>query len=132
LTIIIIIADTLNSTKTKFDFSMSANKFKPFEINNLNPVITKKQESKEIKLLRQSFSKGSMNSTLTNFKRFKSNDKSFGHLNSNQFSNNNSNKWHEMGNVFKNGFKNKFDKIKIKKKDKFFEELKNKRLIGNK
>ena len=73
-----------------------------------------------------------MNSTLTNFKRFKSNDKNFGHLNSNKFTNNNNNKWHEMGNVFKNGFKNKFDKIKIKKKDKFFEELKNKRFIGNK
>ena len=123
-------SDTLNSTKTKFDFSMSSNKFKPFDINNLNPVITKKQENKEITLLRQSFSKVSMNSTLTNFKRFKSNDKSFGHLNSNKFANNNN--WHEMGNVFKNGFKNKFDKIKIKKKDKFFEELKNKRFIGNK
>jgi hypothetical protein len=81
---------------------MSANKFKPFDINNLNPVITKKQENKEIKLLRQSFSKVSMNSTLTNFKRFKSNDKSFGHFNSNKFTNNNN--WHEMGNVFKNGF----------------------------
>ena len=110
---------------------MSANKFKSFDLNNLNPVITKNQENKEIQLLRQSFSKGSMNLTLTNFKRFNSNDKTFGHLNSSKFTNNN-NKWHEMGIVFKNGFKNKFDKIKIKKKDKFFEELKNKRLIGNK
>ena len=123
-------SDTLNSTKTKFDFSMSMKKFKPFDINNLNPVITKKQENKEIKLLRQSFSKSSMNSTATNFKRFKSNDKKFGHPNMDKFSKNNN--WNNVGNIFKKGFNNRFDKIKIKKGDKFFEELKNKRLIGNK
>ena len=125
-------ADTLNSTKTKFDFSISLKKFRPIDVNNLNPVITKKKENKEIKLLRQSFSKGSMNSTATNFKRFKSNDKSFGHLNMNKFPKKNNNNWPGMGEVFSKGFNNKYDKIKIKKDDIFFQELKNKRLAGNK
>ena len=125
-------ADTLNSTKTKFDFSISLKKFRPIDVNNLNPVITKRKESKEIKLLRQSFSKSSMNSTATNFKRFKSNDKSFGHLNMNKFPKNNNNNWPGMGKVFGKAFNNKFDKIKIKEDDNFFEELKNKRLAGNK
>ena len=120
-------SDTLNSTKTKFDFSMSIKKFKPID---LNPVITKKKENKEIKLLRQSFSKNSMNSTATNFKRFKSNDKGFAHLKDNKFSENKN--WMDMGKIFSKGLNNKFDKIRIKKYDNFFDELKNKRFIGNK
>jgi Leucine-rich repeat (LRR) protein len=122
-------SDTLNSTKTRFDFSMSLNKFKPIEATNLKPVITKKKEDKEIKLLRQSFSKGGMNSTMTNFKRFKSSDKNFGNFNMNKFPKNNI--WPDMGKGFNKEFKNRCDKIKIKK-DSFFEELKNKRLTGNK
>ena len=122
------ISDSLNSTKTKFDFSMSMNKCKPLD---LNPVITKKKENKEIQLLRQSFSKGSMNSTATNFKRFKSSDKTFGHLDNSKFSKNNN--WNNMGKIFNKGFNNnKFNNARINKNNKFFEELKNKRLISNK
>ena len=120
-------SDTLNSTKAKFDFSMSIKKFKPID---LNPVITKKKENKEIKLLRQSFSKNSMNSTATNFNRFKSNDKGFAHLKDNKFSENKN--WMDMGKIISKGLNNKFDKIRIKKYDNFFDELKNKRFIGNK
>ena len=123
-------SDLLNSTKTKFDFSKSMNKFKSMNINNLNPVVTKKKESRDIKLLKQSFSKNSMNSTGTNFKRFKSCDKNIVNLNINKFSKNNN--WFEMGNIFSKGFKNKFDKIKINKKDKFFQEFKSKRFVENK
>ena len=123
-------SDTLNSTKTKFDFSMSMKKFKPFDMSNLKPVVTKKIEGKEIKLLRQSFSKGGMNSTMTNFKRFKSNDKNIGSAHFNKLSKKSG---PDMGNLFLKGFKTKNEnKIKINKHDKFFEELKNKRLIGNK
>ena len=121
-------SDTLNSTKTKFDFSMTKKKFTPFNLTNLKPVLTKKIESKEIKLLRQSFSRGGMNSTSTNFKKFKSNDKDSFHINKLS-----KKSGPNMGNIFWNSFKPKNnDKMVIKKHDKFFEELKNKRLIGNK
>ena len=112
-------SDTLNSTKTKFDFSMTKKKFTPFNLTNLKPVLTKKIESKEIKLLRQSFS---------NFKNFKSNDKDSFHINKLS-----KKSGPNMGNIFWNSFKPKNnDKMVIKKHEKFFEELKNKRLIGNK
>ena len=118
----------LNNNKTKFDFSKSMNKFKSMKKDNLNPIVTKQKESRNTKLLKQSFSKNSMNSTSTNFKKFKSCDKNFEKLNSYKFSKNNN--WFEMGNIFSNGYKNKFDKIKINKKGKFLEEFKNKRFIG--
>ena len=104
------------------------NKFKSMKKDNLNPIVTKQKESRNTKLLKQSFSKNSMNSTSTNFKKFKSCDKNFEKLNSYKFSKNNN--WFEMGNIFSNGYKNKFDKIKINKKGKFLEEFKNKRFLG--
>ena len=126
-------ADTLNSTKTKFDFSMSMNKFKPINTSNLNPVITKKKESDDIKLLRESFSRNFMNSTSTKIKRHKSSDKSFGNLSLNKISKNNNNNWPGMGKIFTKGFNiNKYDKDKANKKDKFLEEFRNRRLFGNK
>ena len=126
-------ADTLNSTKTKFDFSISMNKLKPVDASNLNPVITKKKESDDIKLLRESFSRNAMNSTMTKIRRYKSNEKNFGNLSLNKFSKNNNNNWIGMGKVITQGFNNnKYDKDKFKMKDKFLEEFRNKRLFGNK
>ena len=126
-------ADTLNSTKTKFDFSISMNKLKPVDASNLNPVITKKKESDDIKLLRESFSRNAMNSTMTKIRRYKSNEKNFGNLSLNKFSKNNNNNWIGMGKVITQGFNNnKYDKDKFKIKDKFLEEFRNKRLFGNK
>jgi hypothetical protein len=126
-------ADTLNSTKTKFDFSISMNKFKPVDAGNLNPVITKKKESDDIKLLRESFSRNAMNSTMTKIRRYKSNEKNFGNISLNKFSKNNNNNWIGMGKVITQGFNNnKYDKDKFKMKDKFLEEFRNKRLFGNK
>ena len=122
-------ADTLNSTKTKFDFSIGMNKLKPVDASNLNPVITKKKESDDIKLLRESFSRNAMNST--KIRRYKSNEKNFGNLSLNKFSKNNN--WIGMGKVITQGFNNnKYDKDKFKMKDKFLEEFRNKRLFGNK
>ena len=126
-------ADTLNSTKTKFDFSISMNKLKPVDASNLNPVITKKKESDDIKLLRESFSRNAMNSTMTKIRRYKSNEKNFGNISLNKFSKNNNNNWIGMGKVITQGFNNnKYDKDKFKMKDKFLEEFRNKRLFGNK
>ena len=126
-------ADTLNSTKTKFDFSIGMNKLKPVDASNLNPVITKKKESDDIKLLRESFSRNAMNSTMTKIRRYKSNEKNFGNLSLNKFSKNNNNNWIGMGKVITQGFNNnKYDKDKFKMKDKFLEEFRNKRLFGNK
>ena len=126
-------ADTLNSTKTKFDFSMSMNKFKPIDTSNLNPVITKKKESDDIKLLRESFSRNFMNTSSTKIKRHKSSDKSFGNLSLNKISKNNNNNWPGMGKIFTKGFNiNKYDKDKANKKNKFLEEFRNRRILGNK
>ena len=126
-------ADTLNSTKTKFDFSMSMNKFKPIDTRNLNPVITKKKESDDIKLLRESFSRNFMNTSSTKIKRHKSSDKSFGNLSLNKISKTNNNNWPGMGKIFTKGFNiNKYDKDKANKKNKFLEEFRNRRLLGNK
>ena len=126
-------ADTLNSTKTKFDFSMSMNKFKPIDTSNLNPVITKKKESDDIKLLRESFSRNFMNTSSTKIKRHKSSDKSFGNLSLNKISKTNNNNWPGMGKIFTKGFNfNKYDKDKANKKNKFLEEFRNRRLLGNK
>ena len=126
-------ADTLNSTKTKFDFSMSMNKFKPIDTSNLNPVITKKKESDDIKLLRESFSRNFMNASSTKIKRHKSSDKSFGNLSLNKISKTNNNNWPGMGKIFTKGFNiNKYDKDKANKKNKFLEEFRNRRLLGNK
>ena len=126
-------ADTLNSTKTKFDFSMSMNKFKPIDTSNLNPVITKKKESDDIKLLRESFSRNFMNTSSTKIKRHKSSDKSFGNLSLNKISKTNNNNWPGMGKIFTKGFNiNKYDKDKANKKNKFLEEFRNRRILGNK
>ena len=92
------------------------------DANNLKPVITKKKENKEIQLLRQSFTKGSMN----NF-AFKNNTNNFAHA-CNHFSKNN-------GPIigmptFKGVPNNKLDKFNFNKSDKFLEEMKNKRFNG--
>ena len=125
-------SSTNNSTKTKFDFSISLNGFKNSnELNNLKPVITKKKENKEIQLLRQSFSRGGMNTTGNNFNRYKSNEKKFEAAPGfNFFSKNNG---PTTGIKYLKELKNKqFDKINFNnnKGDKFFEELKNRRFIG--
>ena len=119
-----------NTTKTKFDFNISLNKFKTnIGINNLKPVITKKKENKEIQLLRESFSRGGMNTAGNNFQRYKSNEKKFEAAPGfNHFTKNND---HMVGIKCFKGLNNKqFDKMNINKGDKFFEELKNKRLVG--
>ena len=126
-------SDTNNSTKTKFDFSINLNEFKNNkDLNNLKPIITKKKENKEIQLLRQSFSRGGMNTTGNNFNRYKSNEKKFEPAPGfNYFSKNDG---PTTGIRCLQGLRNKqFEKINFNKGDnKFFEELKNRRFIGNK
>ena len=125
-------SDTTSTTKTKFDFTISLNEFKNSkDLNNLKPVITKKKENKEIELLRQSFSRGGMNTTGNNLNRYKSNEKKFEAAPGfNQFILNHG---ATTGIKCLKGLKNKqFDKFNFNKGDnKFFEELKNKR-FGNK
>jgi len=121
-------SDVNNSTKNKFDFTISFNEFmNNKDTTNLKPVITKKKENKEIQLLRQSFTKGSMNNC-----SFKSNTNNFSHACNacNHFSKNN-------GSIngmqaFKVAPNNKMDKFNFNKGDKFLEEMKNKRFNGTK
>lgn len=126
-------SDTINTNKTKFDFTISLNEIKNNkELNNLKPVITKKKENKEIELLRQSFSRGGMNSNINNLNRYKSNEKKYESIPGfNQFIINDG---ATTGIKCLKGLKNKhFDKFNFTKGDnKFFEELKNRRFIGNK
>ena len=122
--------DTNNTTKTKFDFTLSLNELKNNkELENLKPVITKKKENKEIKLLRQSFGKGGMNTTGNNFNNFKVNDNKTYHQ-CNHFS---KNPGPTAGITTFKAIKNnnKFE-INFNKGDKFLEELKNRRFIGSK
>ena len=99
---------------------------------DLKPVIAKKKESKEIKRLRETFSKDKQKNEAENknLVASKNND-----ISSSRYSNN----------IFSSGFKTLKDiKIKNKEKivitskntnqksDKFMEELKKKRMMGNK
>jgi len=116
-------SDVNNSTKTKFDFTISFNEYmNNKDANNLKPVITKKKENKEIQLLRQSFTKGGMNNI-----GFKNNLNNLTHA-CNHFPKNN-------GPItgmktFKGVQNNKMDMFALNKGDKFLEEMKNKRFIG--
>ena len=118
-------SDANNCTKTKFDFTISLNEFmNNKDANNLKPVITKKKENKEIQLLRQSFTKGGMNTFA-----FKNNTNNFTHA-CNHFSKNNG----PITGIqtFKGAPNNKMDKFNFNKGDKFLEEMKNKRFNGTK
>ena len=134
-------------TKTKFDFNVNLNELQANK--DLKPVITRRKENKEIQLLRDSFTKSSMNTTGNSSDLFKSN----------KFCNSNSNSktnticdgesvekggfnFNKLGTpitglkLIKNIRNRNLDKIITKgkhtKNDKFFEELKNIRLTGNK
>ena len=125
-----IIQDLMES-KTKFDFKKSSiNDLRTTK--DLKPVIAKKKESKDIKILRESFSKDK-----------KGNDIGNKNVGINKINDGGQNK-HKY-NIFSSGIKTLKDmkgknkeKIVItskntnNKNDKFFEELKKKRMMGNK
>jgi hypothetical protein len=128
------IIQELMESKTKFDFKKSSiNDLRPTK--ELKPVIAKKKESKDIKILRESFSKDKKGNDITN--------KNMGI--SNKINESGQNKY--KNNIFSSGLKTLKDmkgknkeKIVItskntntnSKNDKFFEELKKKRMMGNK
>jgi len=130
----------LMESKTKFNFNKTNIKdLKPKK--DLKPVIAKKKESKEIKILRETFAKETEKNEIKNIKS-KNISASVNEnlMNSNKF---------KKG-IFSSGYKTlkdmkgKNEKIVIKSKnvtnkdnkeykgDKFFEELKKKRMMGNK
>ena len=130
------IIQELMESKTKFDFKKTNIKdLKPKK--DLKPVIAKKKENKEIKILRETFSKEAEKNEIKNI-----NNKIIGPP-----KNDNSAKIKKG--MFSSGFRTlkdmrvKNEKIVIKSKnttkehkdnkgDKFFEELKKKRMMGNK
>ena len=130
------IIQELMESKTKFDFKKTNIKdLKPKK--DLKPVIAKKKENKEIKILRETFSKEAEKKEIKNI-----NNKIIGPP-----KNDNSAKIKKG--MFSSGFRTLKDmrvknvKIVIKSKnttkehkdnkgDKFFEELKKKRMMGNK
>ena len=130
------IIQELMESKTKFDFKKTNIKdLKPKK--DLKPVIAKKKENKEIKILRETFSKEAEKKEIKNI-----NNKIIG-----PSKNDNSAKIKKG--MFSSGFRTlkdmrvKNEKIVIKSKnttkehkdnkgDKFFEELKKKRMMGNK
>jgi hypothetical protein len=128
------IIQELMESKTKFDFKKSSiNDLRPTK--DLKPVIAKKKESKDIKILRESFSKDKKGNDISN--------KNMGI--SNKINDAGQNKYNN--NIFSSGLKTLKDmkgknkeKIVItskntntnSKNDKFFEELKKKRMMGNK
>ena len=129
-----IIQDLMES-KTKFDFKNTNIKdLRPTK--DLKPVIAKKKESKKIKFLRETFSKEEKNEkkNLNINNKIKLNSKNENLLNSNKY----------KKPMFSSGIKALKDikktneKIVIKSKntneksDKFLEELKKKRIMGNK
>ena len=129
-----IIQDLMES-KTKFNFKNTNIKdLRPTK--DLKPVIAKKKESKEIKFLRETFSKEEKNEkkNLNINNKIKLNSKNENLLNSNKY----------KKPMFSSGIKALKDikktneKIVIKSKntneksDKFLEELKKKRIMGNK
>ena len=131
-----IIQDLMES-KTKFDFKNTNIKdLRPTK--DLKPVIAKKKESKEIKILRETFSKEDKKE----MKNIGISNKIKGSTKNDNLLNNNANKYKKG--MFSSGIKALKDikknneKIVIKsinsnpKTDKFFEELKKKRIMGNK
>ena len=132
------IIQELMESKTRFDFKKTNIKdLKPKK--DLKPVIAKKKESKEIKILRETFSKEQGKNEIKNINnRNNAGSKNDNLINSAKF---------KKG-IFSSGIKTlkdmkgKNEKIFIKSKntkeikehkgDKFFEELKKKRMMGNK
>ena len=125
------IIQELMESKTKFDFkNTSINDLKPAK--DLKPVIAKKKENKEIKILRETFTKDKKKNEQGN-KTIDINKKS--DIASNRYKNN------ALGSSIK-GLKDikgkNLDKVVIKAKntnskgDKFLEELKMRRIMGNK
>ena len=118
----------LMESKTKFDFRKSSiNDLKPAK--ELKPVIAKKKENKEIKILRETFSRESQKNDIS---------KSIGVSKNNDFGSSRYKK-----NVYSSGLKTlkdikgkNMEKIVITSKntnakgDKFFEELKSRRMMG--
>jgi len=132
------IIQELMESKTRFDFKKTNIKdLKPKK--DLKPVIAKKKESKEIKILRETFSKEQGKNEIKNINNINNAcSKNDNLINSAKF---------KKG-IFSSGIKTlkdmkgKNEKIFIKSKntkeikehkgDKFFEELKKKRMMGNK
>lgn len=132
------IIQELMESKTKFDFKKTNIKdLKPKK--DLKPVIAKKKENKEIKILRETFSKEQGKNEIKNI-----NNRNIGGSKNDNLAN--SAKFKKG--MFSSGIrtlkdmKGKNEKIVIKSKntkdikehkgDKFFEELKKKRMMGNK
>ena len=132
------IIQELMESKTKFDFKKTNIKdLKPKK--DLKPVIAKKKENKEIKILRETFSKEQGKNEIKNI-----NNRNIGGAKNDNLAN--SAKFKKG--MFSSGIrtlkdmKGKNEKIVIKSKntkdikehkgDKFFEELKKKRMMGNK
>ena len=126
------IIQELMESKTKFNFNKTnINDLKPAK--DLKPVIAKKKENKEIKILRETFSKDKKNYDLGN-RGVDINKKN--EISSNRYNNN----------ALSSGIKalkdikgKNLEKVIIKAKntnpkngDKFFEELKMRRMMGNK
>ena len=129
-----IIQDLMES-KTKFDFKNTNIKdLRPTK--DLKPVIAKKKESKEIKFLRETFSKEEKNEkkNLNINNRIKGNSKNENLVNSNKYKK----PMFSSGIKALKDIKKNNEKIVIKSKntneksDKFLEELKKKRIMGNK
>ena len=139
------IIQELMESKTKFDFKNTNIKdLKPKK--DLKPVIAKKKESKEIKILRETFSKESEKKEIKNI-----NNKSINASKNDNLMSSNKFKKGTFGTGIRalKDMKIKNEKIVIKskninsnnkerkehkdkKEDKFFEELKKKRMMGNK
>jgi len=139
------IIQELMESKTKFDFKNTNIKdLKPKK--DLKPVIAKKKESKEIKILRETFSKESEKKAIKNI-----NNKSINASKNDNLMSSNKFKKGTFGTGIRalKDMKVKNEKIVIKskninsnnkerkehkdnKEDKFFEELKKKRMMGNK
>ena len=123
------IIQELMESKTKFDFKKSSiNDLRPAK--DLKPVIAKKKESKDIKILRESFSREGQKNDIGNKTINKNNDLTSSRYKSNAFS---------SGLKTLKDIKGKnIEKVVIKSKntnqkgDKFFEELKMRRMTGNK
>ena len=132
------IIQELMESKTKFDFKKTNIKdLKPKK--DLKPVIAKKKENKEIKILRETFSKEQGKNEIKNI-----NNRNIGGAKNDNLAN--SAKFKKG--MFSSGIRTlkdmkvKNEKIVIKSKntkdikelkgDKFFEELKKKRMMGNK
>ena len=133
----------LLGTKTKFDFSINLNELQANK--DLKPIITKRKENKDIQLLRDSFTKNSMNTTGNSSELFKSNKFSNSSMQSNTVLEGSEKRGFGFNQLetpttglklIKNIREKNLGKILTKgrntKNDKFFEELKNRRFTGNK